>query len=100
MEVGGEREYIPIDIHCHHPNDSCIRMGSEECQFNVSVGSEGKSHKTVSTDHNRVAARTCGSDDFNTDVDSLHSALRLQIIIVVTWLFLRPANQDGYIRGI
>ena len=26
-------------------------MGSDESQFNVSVGSDGQSHKTVSTNH-------------------------------------------------
>ena len=33
-------------------NDSCIKMGSDESHFNVSVGSDGQSHKTVSTYHN------------------------------------------------
>ena len=47
MEVGGEGDYIPIAIHCHHQNDSCIKMGSHENHFNVSVGSDGQSHKTV-----------------------------------------------------
>ena len=27
-------------------------MGSDESHFNVSVGSDGQSHRTVSTDHN------------------------------------------------
>ena len=49
MEVGGEGDYIPIAIHCHHQNDSCIMMGSDDNHFNVSVGSDGQSHKTVST---------------------------------------------------
>ena len=52
MEVGEEGDYIPIAIHCHHQNDSCIKMGSDESHFNVSVGSNGQSHKTVSTNHN------------------------------------------------
>ena len=51
MEVGEEGDYIPIAT-CHHQNDSCIKMGSDESHFNVSVGSEGQSHKTVSTNHN------------------------------------------------
>ena len=51
MEVGEEGDYIPI-LHCHHQNDSCIKMGSDESHFNVSVGSDGLSHKTVSTNHN------------------------------------------------
>ena len=44
MEVGEEV--------CHHQNDSCIKMGSDESHFNVSVGSDGQNHKTVSTNHN------------------------------------------------
>ena len=38
MEVGEEGDYIP---RCHHQNDSCIKMGSDESHFNVSVGSDG-----------------------------------------------------------
>ena len=51
MEVG-EREIIYISLHCRHQNDSCIKLGSEESHFNVSVGSDGQSHRTVSTDQN------------------------------------------------
>ena len=44
----GEREIIYLPLHCHHQNDSCIKMGSDESHFNVSVGSDGQSHnKTV-----------------------------------------------------
>ena len=50
MEVG--EEIIYLSLHCHHQNDSCIKMGSNESHFNVSVGSDGQSHKTVSTNHN------------------------------------------------
>ena len=39
-------------VHCNHQNDSCIKMGSNQSHFNVSVGSDGQSHKTVSTNHN------------------------------------------------
>ena len=48
MEVREEGEYIPIAIHCHHQNDSCIKLGSDEIHFNVSVGSNGQSHKMAS----------------------------------------------------
>ena len=51
MEVG-KREIIYLSLHCHHQNDSCIKMGSDESHFNVSVGSDGQSHKTVSSNHN------------------------------------------------
>ena len=51
MEVGVEGDYIYLSVHCHHQNDFCIKMGSDESYFNVSVGSDGQSHKTVSTNH-------------------------------------------------
>ena len=51
MQVGGEGD-IYLSLHCHHQNDFCIKMGSEESHFNVSVGSDGQSRKTVSTNHN------------------------------------------------
>ena len=54
MEVGGEgeREIIYLSLHCHRQNDFCIKIGSVESRFNVSVGSDGQSQKTVSTNHN------------------------------------------------
>ena len=33
----GEREVIYLSLHCHHQNDSCIKMGSDESHFNVSL---------------------------------------------------------------
>ena len=41
MEVG-EREIIYPSLHCHHQNDTCIKMGIDESHFNVSVGSDDK----------------------------------------------------------
>ena len=46
---GGWREIIYLSPHCHHQNDSCIKMESDDNHFDVSVGSDGQSHKTVST---------------------------------------------------
>ena len=37
MEVGEEGDYIPISLHSHHQNDSCIKMGIDESHFNVSL---------------------------------------------------------------
>ena len=37
MKVGEEGDCIPNAIHCHHQNDSCIKMGSDESHFNVSL---------------------------------------------------------------
>ena len=47
-----EREIIDLSRHCHHQNDSSIEIGSDESHFNVSVGSDGQSHRTVPTNHN------------------------------------------------
>ena len=35
MEVGGE-EIIYLSLHCHHQNDFCIKVGSDENLFKVS----------------------------------------------------------------
>ena len=29
--------FISFSLHCHHQNDSCIKMGSDESHFNVSL---------------------------------------------------------------
>ena len=34
MEVGGEGDCILL-LHCHHQNDSGIKMGRDESHFNV-----------------------------------------------------------------
>ena len=33
----GKREITYLSLHCHHQNDSCIKMGSDESHFNVSL---------------------------------------------------------------
>ena len=32
-----KREIIYLSLHCHHQNDSCIKMGRDESHFNVSL---------------------------------------------------------------
>ena len=59
---GGWGEIIYLSLHCHHQNDLCIKVGSDESHFNVSVGSDGQSHKTVSTDHNFCRERRAEAD--------------------------------------
>ena len=35
---GGERgRLLYLSLHCHHQNDSCINMASDENHFNVSL---------------------------------------------------------------
>ena len=53
MEVGGEGNYIPIATLIHTRMIPALsEVGSNESHFNVSVGSDGQSHKTVSINHN------------------------------------------------
>ena len=33
---GGKRVFIYLALHCHHQNDFCIKMCSDESHFNVS----------------------------------------------------------------
>ena len=51
---------IYLSLHCHHQNDFCIKMDSSESHFNVSIGSDGQSHKTVSTNHNLFEEKVRG----------------------------------------
>ena len=43
----GKREIIYLSLHCHH--QICIKMGSDESHFNVSVGSDGQSQDIPQT---------------------------------------------------
>ena len=33
---GGGREIIYLSLQCHHQNDLCMKVGSDESHFNVS----------------------------------------------------------------
>ena len=45
--AGGRGKNIYLSLHCHHQNGSCIKMGSDESHFSVSVGSDGQSQDSV-----------------------------------------------------
>ena len=32
-----KRNIIILSLHCHHQNDACVKMGSDESHFNVSL---------------------------------------------------------------
>ena len=52
MEVGGGgRGRLYTYRYTVTTRMTCIKMGSDESHFNVSVGSDGQSHGTVSTNH-------------------------------------------------
>ena len=42
-----KKEAVP-NLHCHHQNDSCIKMGSGVSPFNISLSVVGQSHKIMS----------------------------------------------------
>ena len=45
MERGiklGKGDIIYIPLHCHHQNDSCIKMDSDESHCNVSITARDK----------------------------------------------------------
>ena len=47
-ERGEKREIIYLSLHCHHQKDSCIKMGSDESHFNVSLTVRDKVRKLSS----------------------------------------------------
>ena len=34
---GGRGRLLYLSLHCHHQNDSCIKMGNDQSHFNVSL---------------------------------------------------------------
>ena len=38
--LGGKREIIYLSLHCHHQNDSCIKIGSDESTLTISFISQ------------------------------------------------------------
>ena len=48
----GKREIIYLSIHCHHQNDSHIKMGNAESPFNALMTVVGKVTRIVSQTHN------------------------------------------------
>ena len=60
-------------------------MGSDESHFNVSVGSDGQSHKTVFTDHN-LSEEKGEAKRYRTEVLSLTS--------LTPYRWAKPAHAD------
>ena len=44
MEVGEQGEYIYLSLHCHHQNDSCIKMRAAMRAILMFINCEGQSH--------------------------------------------------------
>ena len=68
-------------------------MGSDESHFNVSVGSDGQSHKTVSTNHNLFEEKG-EPKRYRTEVLPLTARPnRLTSEVAITFI-CTPANQE------
>ena len=52
MEVGGRGRLYTYRYTVITRMIPCIKMGSDESHFNVSVSSDGQNHRTVFTNHN------------------------------------------------
>ena len=50
--AGGRLLYL--SLHCHHQNDSCIKMGSDESHFNVSLTWLGTVTNDFESSHGRL----------------------------------------------
>ena len=48
-----------LSLHCHHQNDSCIKMGSDESDF---INCDGQSRTAMSTDCNFWKERRAEAD--------------------------------------
>ena len=85
----GKSEIIYLSLHCHHQNDSS--------PFNVSVGSDGQSHKTVSTNHNLFEEKG-EPKRYRTEVLPLGQtgSRRTNTRAVALWSNLLPCNPVSY----
>ena len=43
----GGGEIIYLSLHCHHQNDSCTKIGSDESHFQSFINCEGQSQDSV-----------------------------------------------------
>ena len=78
---------IYLSLHCHHQNYFCIKVGSDESHFNVSVGSDGQSNRTVSTNHNLFEEK------------GEPKQLRTEVLPLTRRLTARPNRLTGDERG-
>ena len=99
----GKREIIYLSLRCHHQNDSCIKTGSDdshfnvsvgsdgqssdESHFNVSVGSDGQSHKTVSREMRAEAVSYRGPSAYQPNALPLgQTGSRLLLLLLIAFI--------------
>ena len=63
----GKRDVIYLSLHCHHQNDSCITMGSDESYFNVPLRRDKVTRSQDSVHRPQLLKRKEGEADSNRD---------------------------------
>ena len=99
MEVG-KKEIMYLSLRCHHQNDSCIKTGSDESHFNVSLIVRDKVTRqcpqTAATEEKGEAKRIRTEVSLLTSLTARPDRLTLTAILTVSvdvgWLSvaLRP----------
>ena len=86
---GGGGEIIYLSLHCHHQNDFCITVDSDESHL-IFHNCDGQSNKTMSTDHNFWKEKRAEADSNRGPSAYQHNALPLgQTASVCIWHFTR-----------
>ena len=74
MEVG-EREIIYLWLHCHHQNDSCTKVGSDESHLNVSLTVRNKTVSQDSVHRSQLLKRKKSRSTFEKETDKRQNLL-------------------------
>ena len=67
------REITYLSLYCHHQNDSCIKAGSEESHFNVSL-----------TVRDKVKSQCPRTTTFEVKGDYRHQEVTTRLTLAVT----------------
>ena len=70
---GGRRgRLLYLSLHCYHQDDSCIKMGSDESHFNVSLIVRDKVTRQTGPRSAVVSASDCGSEGLGFESHQSH----------------------------
>ena len=80
---GGKGEITHLSLHCHHQNDSCIKMGSDESHFNVLLIVRDK------------VARQCPQTTTFEEKGERPKRIRTEVPLLTSLLTTLPLGQTG-----
>ena len=81
----GKREIIYISLHCHHQNDSCIRRGSDESHFKVSLilrDNVTRQYQQTTTDSVGPQTTTFYEEKGETKRSELRSCVKVEVDVL------------------